>query len=214
MNEYTGEGPEAEESPDGTADDAELVARAKKNDGAAIEELVRRYYQKAYALAYRSYTGDAEEARDLTQEAFLRAFRSLQGFQGKASFYTWLHRIVVNTCRDAGRRDRRRRWWGSLMRFGRDGDELVDAHLEGQADLKPESNPLTALSGNELKSEVRKALLGLSEQQRIVFELKIFEEMSIPEIARTMHSAEGTVKSHLFRATQNMRRALGHWAEP
>ena len=88
--------------------DAELVRRAQKEDPWAIEQLVLRYQKKVYAIAYQMLSGDAEEARDRTQDAFLQAFRKIKQFRGKSSFYTWLYRIVINTCIDARRR--RKRW--------------------------------------------------------------------------------------------------------
>jgi len=197
-----------EEGPENPIDELALVERAKRQDSAAAEELVRRYHEKAYALAYRTCQGDAEEAKDLTQEAFLRAFRSIHQFKGRSSFYTWLYRIVVNTCLDGLRRQKRQRSFFSTLK-----SEEAGAMVSEKADQGSAANPDSSLSGSELKLQVQKAMDGLSSPQRVVFELKVFEEMSIPEIARLTHSAEGTVKSHLFRATQHIRKALNEWAE-
>lgn len=200
-----------DEEPDNAADVLALVERAKRQDRDAAEELVRRYQDKAYAVAYRTCSGDSEEAKDLTQEAFLRAFRSIEQFQGKASFYTWLYRIVVNTCLDGVRRQNRRRFF--FPPSSPEGDDGRTDHLEGKPDPRSDSDPAANLSRRELKREVQRALDGLSSAQRMVFELKVFEEMSISEIARLTNSAEGTVKSHLFRATQHIRKALVGWTE-
>ena len=81
-------------SPDPIYADEELVRRAKNDDPWAIEQLVLRYQQKVYAIAYQMLAGDAEEARDRTQDVFLQAFRNIKRFKGKSSFYTWLYRIV------------------------------------------------------------------------------------------------------------------------
>jgi RNA polymerase sigma-70 factor (ECF subfamily) len=200
------------EAPEKPVDDLELVERAKRRDPESAEQLVRRYQDKAYAIAYRTCSGDEEEAKDLTQEAFLKAFRSLDQFQGKASFYTWLYRIVVNTCLDALRRRQRRPARVSPSRRaeeeGRTGEEP-----EERADPSMENSPAERLSQKELKNQVQNALSGLSSSQRMVFELKVFDELSIPEIAERMKTAEGTVKSHLFRATQHIRKALNEWVE-
>ncbi len=197
--------------PEHPLDEIELVARAKKRDPAAAEELVRRYHEKAYAVAYRRCSGDAEEAKDLTQEAFLRAFRRIDQFKGTASFYTWLYRIVVNTCLDGVRRQKKR--WSLFSSWKSEEGESETGRLEGNADPSPESDPAAELRGRELRTRVQSALGGLSTGQRMVFELKVFDEMSIPEIAKGLNIAEGTVKSHLFRATQHVRKALNEWAE-
>lgn len=201
-----------EEAPEKPVDDLELVERAKRKDPEAAEQLVRRYQDKAYAIAYRTCSGDAEEAKDLTQEAFLRAFRSLQQFQGKASFYTWLYRIVVNTCLDALRRQHRRRDLPPTRR-SEEGEGGTAGEPEESADTSMDSSPAERLTQKELKEQVQRALAGLSNSQRIVFELKVFDELSIREIAELLQSAEGTVKSHLFRATRHVREALNDWAE-
>lgn len=194
--------------------DEELVARAQKNDQWATEEFVSRYQQKAYAIAYYMCSGDSEEAQDLTQEAFLRAFRNIKKFRGNSSFYTWFYRIVVNTCLD-GRR-RRRRWerlfW--LWQPGQRGEESSKEVIEEQPDMGEDNNPMTVLSGKQLAREIRKALMSLPERQRVVFQLKVFQGMSIREIAQVMGSAEGTVKSHLFRATHSLRNVLKDWIVP
>lgn len=200
-----------EDEPEKPVDDLELVERAKRKDPVAAGELVRRYQDKAYAIAYRTCSGDREEARDFTQEAFLKAFRSLKQFKGKASFYTWLYRIVINTCLDGLRRNNRRRWFFSPWR-SEEGDG-AGGDPEGCPNSDQEENPAAVLSRKELNRAVQKALSGLSIHQRMVFELKIFDEMSIPEIASLLNIAEGTVKSHLFRATRHVRKALVDWAE-
>ena len=194
--------------------DEELVARAQRNDQWALEEFVRRYQQKAYAIAYHMCSGDSEEAQDLTQEAFLRAFRNIKEFRGNSSFYTWFYRIVVNTCLD-GRR-RRRRWERvfSLWRPGQREEEPSKEVFEEQPDMCGDNNPMTVLSGKQLTLEIRKALMSLPERQRVAFQLKVFQGMSIREIAQVMGSAEGTVKSNLFRATHSLRTVLKDWVVP
>ena len=194
--------------------DVELVARAQDGDQTAFEALVRQYQGKAYAIAYNMCSGDSEEARELTQEAFLRAFRSLKNFRGKSSFYTWFYRILINTCLDSRRR--RSRWEGIFSFWRRDKHEKVssDETNAEYRDPKEYSNPMAALNNKQLAQEIRQALASLPEKQRVVFQLKVLQGMRIREIAKTMGSAEGTVKSHLFRATQFMRDALKEWAQP
>ena len=207
-----GESTNKADSPRQVYTDEELVRRAKADDPWAIEQLVLRYQQKVYAIAYQMLGGDAEEARDRTQDAFLQAFRSIKRFKGKSSFYTWLYRIVINTCIDARRR--RSRWKEIFFpwRFDRDKEGAPDNAMEEFADDSPGSDPLEAASGRQLQDDVKGALDKLSQRQRTIFQLKVFQEMSIAEITETMGLAEGTVKSHLFRATRIVQKQLKGWA--
>jgi len=194
--------------------DVDLVARAQDGDQAAFEALVKQYQGKAYAIAYNMCSGDSEEAKELTQEAFLRAFRSLKNFRGKSSFYTWFYRILINTCLDSRRR--RSRWEGIFSFWRRDNREREssDEINAKYPDPGKHSNPMDALNNKQLAQEIRQALASLPEKQRVVFQLKVLHGMRIREIAKIMGSAEGTVKSHLFRATLFMREALKEWAQP
>jgi len=194
--------------------DTELVARAQGGDPSAFEALVRQYQGKAYAIAYSMCSGDREEARELTQEAFLRAFRSLKNFRRKSSFYTWFYRILINTCLDSRRR--RSRWEGIFSFWRRDKHEkALSGEIDAEySDPRKHSNPMAALNNKQLSQEIRQAMASLPEKQRVVFKLKVLHGMRIREIAEIMGSAEGTVKSHLFRATHFMREALQEWAQP
>ena len=194
------------------ASDKELASRAQQGDKPASEELVRRYQQKAYSIAYHMCSGDRQEAEDLTQEAFFRAFRGIRRFRGDSSFYTWFYRIVINTCLD-GRRRRLR--WQRVLSFWRpeqreqtppkNGPETEPAHGE-------HTSPMAVLTGKMLSQEIRKAVMSLPERQRTAFQLKVLHQMSVREIAQVMGAAEGTVKSHLFRATRFLREELKEWA--
>lgn len=192
--------------------DEELVRRAQNDDSWAIEQLVLRYQQKVYAIVFQMLAGDAEEARDRTQDVFLQAFRSIKQFKGKSSFYTWLYRIVINTCIDARRRQNR---WKKIFfswRFDKDKDAPPDNSLEEIADANPDSDPLATASGRQLEDDVKSALKKLPQRQRTIFQLKVFQEMSIAEIAESMGLAQGTVKTHLFRATRTVQKQLKGWA--
>lgn len=192
--------------------DEALAARASCNDPRASDELVRRYQEKVYRIAFGMCDGDPEEARDLSQEAFLKAFRSLSGFKGGSRFYTWFYRIVINTCLDGRKRRQRWRW---LMNFGgrrREGDGPPEDPVANAAD-NGSHDPLQTLSAREMQRDLRAALKTLPPRQRLVFQLKVQEEMSLRDIARIMGTAEGTVKSHLFRATRALRTALAAYAE-
>ena len=182
--------------------DEELVARARKSDQRATEDLVRRYQQKAYAIAYHFTDGNVQDAEDFTQEAFLRAFQNLENFRGDSSFYTWFYRILVNVCLD-GRR-RRNRWQKIFLPWQR---HSTDKGLSPEERPDPEAHErsLKTISGKELSRDIQESLRSLPEKQRLAFQLKALHGMSIQEVARVMGTAEGTVKSHLFRATQFLR---------
>jgi len=190
--------------------DEDLVARARKSDQRAIEDLVHRYQQKAYAIAYHFTDGNVQDAEDFTQEAFLRAFQNLENFRGDSSFYTWFYRILVNVCLD-GRR-RRSRWQKIFLPWHRDS---ADKGLSPEERPDPEAHErsLKAISEKELSRDIRESLKSLPEKQRLAFQLKALHGMSIQEVARAMGTAEGTVKSHLFRATQFLREKFKDWEE-
>jgi len=199
-------------STDPVYTDEELVRRAKNDDPWATEQLVLRYQKKVYAIAFQMLSGDAEEARDRTQDAFLQAFRRIKQFKGKSSFYTWLYRIVINNCIDARRRQRR---WKKIFfpwRFDKNKEDAPRTSLEEFADSDQNSDPLATASHRQLKDDVKSALNNLSARQRTIFQLKVFQEMSIAEIAESMGLAQGTVKTHLFRATRVVQKQLKGWS--
>ena len=193
--------------------DGALVERARRDDQWAIEQLIHRYQSRVYAIAYQMSSADAEEAKDRVQDAFFQAFRKIRQFKGKSSFYTWLYRIVVNTCIDAQRRRRRRYPIVFPWRASTSAEGKSDRSLDEYPDKRENSDPLSVLRHQQLEKEVKKALQSLSQKQRTVFQLKIFQEMSIPEIASTLNLAEGTVKTHLFRATQFIQHRLQGWMD-
>ena len=111
-------------------EDKELVRRAQNDDAWAIEQLVLRYQKKAYQIAYQMLAGDEQEAQDRTQDAFLKAFRKIKQFKGDASFYTWLYRIVINTCLDSRRQKRRWKDIFSPWRLEKQKEESSTPSLE------------------------------------------------------------------------------------
>ena len=195
------------------ADEEELVRRARANDPGAVDQLIRRYQKKVYSIAYQMSGSDPEDARDCAQEALVQVFRNLARFEGRSRFSTWLYRVVVNTCLDARRR--RRRWLQMVFTRRPEKQDTVDADpiLDNLPAPEDGTDPVSSVSGQELKRDVADAMRRLSDKQRMVFQLKVFQEMSIPEIAAATGMAEGTVKSHLFRATQSVRDQLRSWAE-
>ena len=194
--------------------DEDLVKRAQKGDVSALDELLNRYQNKAFAIAYQFSSGDREEAKDITQEAFLKVVRGIKKFKGGSSFFTWFYRIIVNTCLDWGRK--RQRWKRIFYRNQAEGDpyENDKPTLEEKSEAGVASNPVAILKNKQLMEDILAALKTLPEKQRMVFQLKAMNGLSIREISQIMGSAEGTVKSHLFRATHFLREALADWARP
>jgi RNA polymerase sigma-70 factor (ECF subfamily) len=204
---------ETEENRVSLLNDEELVTRAKADDQRAVTELIHRYQPKAYAIAFHLCSEESDEVRDVTQEAFLKAIRSIKKFRGQASFSTWFYRIVVNTCRDFLRRKRKKERLFPLWQAKPHGNEVSQEKSKEQPDSKGHNNPMTVFTGKQLTHDVRNALRALPDKQRMVFQLKVLNEMTIREIAQVTGSSEGTIKSHLFRATHSLRNVLKDWAE-
>ena len=191
--------------------DEDLLIRAREQDKDALDELFNRYLDKAYAIAFNLCSGDHEQAQDITQEAFLKVLRNINRFKGESEFSTWLYRIIFNTYLDSRKK---RLKWGQIFSFwrikkdkGGSGKEVLE-ELPDKNEIK---NPLNVLQTKQFDQEIQKALHLLPEKQRIVFQLKVKNEMSIKEIAKITGSAPGTVKSHLFRATRALQKTLNDW---
>ncbi len=197
-----------------SSEENDLVRRAQHGDSRAIEALIGRYQRKVYGIAYQMCGLDKTEAHDMAQEALLQIFRNIKRFEGRSQFSTWLHRVAVNACLDMRRRQRR--WTQSIFpwRWGNRSEQEPGDAIESLPAPPDSEDPLARVSGNELKRDLGAALDRLSTNQRVVFQLKIFQELSIAEIAQATGMAEGTVKSHLFRATQAVRTHLRRWVDP
>ncbi|MDX9817531.1 MAG: RNA polymerase sigma factor [Desulfococcus multivorans] len=193
--------------------DEVLVRRIRRGDRPAAELLILRYQSKAFAIACTLCDGDREAALDCTQEAFVKVLGGIGAFKGKSSFYTWFYRILVNTCLD--RRRKRIRWErlfpGRGLRFG--GKPSDEPAIEELATTDEADDPQAAVFGSVLSQDLEKALTALPEKQRTVFQLKVFHGLTLSEIARMTGAAQGTVKTHLFRATRALRAALREWGE-
>ena len=183
-------------------DEARLIADLRAGRTDAFEHFVRRYQRKITRVAYRMLR-DIGEADCAAQESFLRAYQSLAEFREGASFETWLTRICINWCKD---RLRRRR----LVVYFHQAPSVPDDGEPGPHDVvpTPEPSPERRAVSREIREKLRQALTTLSPRQRAVFQLKHFEELSIPEIAEITGLDSGTVKSHLFRAAAKIRGRL------
>ncbi|BCM93056.1 ECF RNA polymerase sigma-E factor [Abditibacteriota bacterium] len=178
---------------------------AEKPGHAEFEAIVQRYHAKVFQLVYR-YTGDYEEACDLTQDTFVRAFNAWDEFRGDSQVYTWLYRIALNLCHNQQKRLQRRyrmeRW---SLDQGPDDDFDARGPIE-VADERP--LPLQKLEGDEVRHRLREALMELPENYRIVIVLRDIEGLTYEEIARVTDSTLEAIKSRLFRARQTLRKQL------
>ena len=183
--------------------DEELVASAQKGDRRAFEELVDRHKQKAYHIAF-DFARDREEAKDLSQDAFLKAFMNLKKFDGRSGFYTWFYRILVNVCLDYKRRQKR----APSDEFDETAMKQVEPSHQPAAPIAPDQHVWVG----QFSRKVDDALAALPAKQRTAFILKNHQGLSIREIAAMMETAEGTVKVHLHRAVTTLRRSLAEFA--
>ncbi|HCF51508.1 MAG TPA: RNA polymerase subunit sigma-24 [Syntrophomonas sp.] len=182
--------------------DIELVKQTLKGDERGFEKLVTKYQDKIYTLCYR-YSGNDEDAYDLTQEAFIKAYRSLGTFKGSSRFGTWLYRVTTNVCLDEMRRRKRHIPAQSL-------DQPV---LGADGEMKPiildDTIPIDELYEQKEQAQYIQSLLNqLKPEHRMVLLLKDIMEFSYDEIAQMLNISSGTIKSRLSRARELLRRKL------
>lgn len=180
-------------------DDFQLVEAFRKGDEKAFEEIVRRYQRQVANIIYLTL-GNRQEVDDLSQEVFIRVYRSLGRFQFDASLYSWIYRIAVNLCIDEVRR-RKIRKAVSLEFF-------TENRLEGEKRSKERPTASDDVLREEKKKVVVDALQKLSPVHRTVIVLREYEDMSYEEIAKTLHISTQAVKSRIFRAREELRKSL------
>jgi len=178
--------------------DEELVARSRTGDADSFNQLVRRWERPIFALAYRTL-GREEDARDVAQETFLRAFRALPGFKGDAKFSSWLYRIALNLCRDWIRRSRR----APLVEVP-EGVEIHELAAEKQETASVEE----LASRAELSGAVALAMEKLPAEQRTAIILKEYHGLTFQEIADLMNCPLSTAKTRLYQGLMLLRRYL------
>ncbi|MGH9774827.1 MAG: RNA polymerase sigma factor [Candidatus Acidiferrales bacterium] len=188
------------------ADEKTLVLEAQKGDRAAFEELVRRYDREVLRLA-SNLVRRPEDARDIYQESFLKAYRNLGQFRFECSFYTWIYRIVTNVCLDHLRR-RSVRPEDQAPEPMAEADAPAHDFFDRQQQTHPASNPERTLLGKEIGYQIQSALLQLSPRERMVFEMKHYQGLKLRVIGDMLGTSEETVKNSLFRATRKLRASL------
>jgi len=189
------------------ADEAGLIERFRRGDEAAFEELFARHREAIHAVAWR-FCGNGEEALDITQEAFVRAFRHAGEFRAESGFYSWVRRIATNVAID---RHRARRDTGSALL---EEETLAEQALAPDAARLSEEDPVGQAAGRELAGALEAAMNGLSAEHRQTLVLHANEGLSYREIAETMGCPIGTVMSRLFYARQTLAAKLRRYLEP
>ena len=173
------------------ADDATLVSLCLAGQRNAFDVIVERHRRQVYQLCYR-YVANHEDASDLAQDAFVRAFKGLKGFKGESSLATWLYRITVNAC---------------LNRLALKTPRNEPLEPGDRIDVRAEA-PETALLRSERAEEVRAAIKQLPPKQRATLILRIYHELPHDEIARILGSSVGAAKANLFHALANLKKLL------
>jgi len=181
-----------------TRTDEELVARSISGDAESFNQLVLRWERPIYALAYR-VIGREEEARDVVQETFLRAFRGIKNFRGQAKFSSWVYRIALNLCRDWIRRERR-----APIQAAPEGIDLVEL----AAEQGPVESIETLVARNDMSAAVAEAMALLPDEQRTAIVLKEYHGMTFQEIADLQGCPLSTVKTRLYQGLSVLRREL------
>lgn len=186
-------------------DEAALIEQCRRGDTAAFGDLVRKYQDRVFNTCWR-LCGNRTDAEDLTQEAFVRAFQSIDRFAGRSRFYTWVYRIAVNLTISARRKNRRSSGPSlDAERTGADGEALGP---RGEQLASGEASPAKQACDREQEARVMAALAGLEDEPRAVIILRDLESLGYDEIAEILGIPAGTVKSRLHRARLALREKL------
>lgn len=194
----------AEADPLDSSSEAQLIERLRQRDLEAFEELVLRFERPIYRLCYR-LLGDSEEARDATQETFLKIYRGLNGFRGESGLKTWVYRIAINQAMN------QERWWRrrhkdetiSLNLSRADSEQTIGDRIESRF-----ASPEQVAIANERERLMMRALAEIKAEYRAALILREIEELSYEEIAEALGISLGTVKSRIARGREELRRRL------
>ena len=180
--------------------DQQLVERVQRGDKHAFDLLVLKYQHKIVGLVGR-YLRDQSEVQDVTQEAFIKAYRALPRFRGDSQFYTWLYRIAINTAKNY-----------LVSRSRRPPDTDIDVSegefQDNSAVLKDIGNPENALATDQLERVIYQAIDDLPDELKVAVTLREFEGLSYEEIAEVMECPVGTVRSRIFRARESIEKKI------
>lgn len=185
--------------------DTELVERARNGDLNAFSQLVEEHKKNVYYLAY-DLTRNREDAEDISQDVFIRAFRSLKKFRGDSKFSSWLYRITVNTCFSLKSNKHYK-----IMKERENIENINDFH-PGVKDHK-NVNPERKTESGFIQKNIEKAMRKLSNREKTVFVMRNYSEMSFDEIVKVLKLQPGTVRSINFKALQKLRRELAFYKE-
>jgi RNA polymerase sigma-70 factor (ECF subfamily) len=183
-------------------DDIALVRRCQKGDALAFEQLVIKYRSKVFSMIYGMVQNE-QDAWDLAQEGFIKAWRSIHRFKGQASFYTWLYRIVTNVAIDSLRRK-------GFKKTAEFDDQIAANEVEPGSKTVPTPDPLPhqGLEREEIRQRIEQAISKLSPEHRAVIVMKEIEELQYNEIAEALGCSIGTVMSRLFYARKKLQTLL------
>ncbi|UCB53425.1 MAG: sigma-70 family RNA polymerase sigma factor [Candidatus Zixiibacteriota bacterium] len=175
--------------------DSSLIQEFKQGDEKAFNQLVLRYQKRVYDLTYR-LVRNHEDAADLSQEVFVRAYSNLRKFEERSSFYVWLTRIAVNLCINFSKRERFRSFLS-----------IFDISQKPEVSVSPEED----VEKEELRRALDRAVKSLPERQRATFVLKRYQELPYREIAQIMEISEGAAKANYFQAVKKLQKLLGQY---
>jgi RNA polymerase sigma-70 factor (ECF subfamily) len=181
--------------------DEELCRKVATRHSGAFDQLVERHQASAYRLA-RSILGNDADARDVSQEAFVRLYQSAHRFNAKSRFSTWFYRIIVNLCID---HQRRSKWWRRLLPLASGSEDSNDTGIEPPSD---EPSPEVEVMRKETAVNLNNLLNKLSANQRIAVMLQVQEGLSSREIAAVLKCSESTARVHVYRGLMHLKQAL------
>ncbi len=183
-------------------DERELIELARNGDRSAFRTLVDSHKRQVYYLAL-DLLGNHHDAEDLSQEVFIKAYRSIAHFRGEAKFGSWLYRITANCCIDRRRKKQ-------LMTLSLDHQENSDA-LEARSLMSNTTHPEKKMEAQTIQKDIEQALSQLSPRERTVFVLRHYNDLSLKEIGQMLEIADGTVKSLLYRAVRRLQKELAYY---
>jgi RNA polymerase sigma-70 factor (ECF subfamily) len=203
MKESEGQAPFSQQTDD------ELILKAQKGDQSSFDLLVKRYQKKIYFLAYRMVKNH-DSADDIAQETFINAYFAIKSFKMGYSFYTWLYRICMNLSINYLKRQK---FVITESQFAQTGKRPLEEETSPLERMATGADPLNHLALKELENKIERAMDSLPPKYKAVLVLRIYEDLSYEEIAKTLKISLGTVMSRLFRAREKMQDELKEYKE-